>query len=190
MKCFGHQSAPVRHGQVLSFIAVLEQAQSQLGILGDAPLGPAADALQRRVPDQRHRAVLNDGVALVAHDHADVKEAAILGVAHRLERVLFGVTIVLRGLHDGELLVGERGHQRAQPVRLDFVVAVDHRDDASIGRCAFERVVQRAGLESLQWRDVIELEALAQVPAMPLHRLPHGGSRRVLLSMTMTSKSG
>ena len=42
------------------------QAQGKLGVLGDAPLVPAAQLLQRDPPDQSHRARENGPVMLVA----------------------------------------------------------------------------------------------------------------------------
>src|SRR5207302_10697843 len=80
----GHQAAAVARGYEGGIEAGLEDAQAEPRIHGDAPLGPAATADQLRAPHHGHGAVLDDGVALVARDHADVEEAAVLGVAHGL----------------------------------------------------------------------------------------------------------
>src|SRR5690606_41607357 len=57
--------------------APLKHPQAQLGVLGDAPVGPA-DLVQHAAAGHGHGAVLDDGVAFVAGDHADVEEALVL----------------------------------------------------------------------------------------------------------------
>src|SRR5207244_4386070 len=105
----GHQAAAVARGYEGGIEAALEDAQAELRILGDAPLGPAATTHQLRAPHHGHGAVLDDGVALVARDHADVEEAAVLGVAHGLEGAHDLVAVVLRSLHDRAAPVTETG---------------------------------------------------------------------------------
>src|SRR5579872_6115139 len=80
----GHEAPAVTLRHVARLEAGLENPQTELGILGDAPLGPTS-RLQLRAADHGHGAVLNDGVALVAGDHADVEETTVLGITHRLE---------------------------------------------------------------------------------------------------------
>src|SRR3954452_1550672 len=91
----------VRH--INRFIARFEQAEAQFGVFGDAPLTPAADFDQSRLADQGHGAVLNDRVALVPLDHADLEEALVFPVAHGLEGVTVPVAIVLRRLDETDL---------------------------------------------------------------------------------------
>src|SRR4051794_23443049 len=100
----------VRH--INRFIAGFEQAEAEFGVFGDAPLAPAADFDQRRLADQRHGAVLDDRVALVPLDHADLEEALVFPVAHGLEGVAAPVAIVLRRLDEADLLTFEIGHRR------------------------------------------------------------------------------
>ena len=73
-----------------------------------------------------------------------------------------------------------------EPVGVDAVVGVDHRDHLDVRRHVAQGEVQRAGLEAFQRGDVEEAEALAQARAVRLDRLPTAGSR-VLLSITRTS---
>src|SRR4029450_8780791 len=94
---------------------MLEQPQTELCILGNAPLRPAAGCYQCLPLHESHRAVLNDGVALVARDHADQEEATVLGVTHRLEHALAAVAIVLRRLHDRDLRLAQSPHESSQP---------------------------------------------------------------------------
>src|SRR6516225_6660812 len=43
-------------------VTLLHQAQAELGIFGDAPRRPAAEPFQEIATDERHGAVLDDGV--------------------------------------------------------------------------------------------------------------------------------
>src|SRR3546814_4013163 len=65
----GNQATPEAAVHVDRMITGLEQAQPELGILADAPLGPAADAVQSIAANQRHRAVLDDRIAQAALHH-------------------------------------------------------------------------------------------------------------------------
>jgi len=80
-----HDSTAVALRDVGRLVPLLEDPEAQLRILGDAPFRPA-DLLEQRASHQGHRAVLDDRIAFVAGDHADVEEAPVLRVAHRLER--------------------------------------------------------------------------------------------------------
>src|SRR3546814_11841758 len=81
----GNQATPEAAVHVDRMITGLEQAQPELGILADAPLGPAADAVQSIAANQRHRAVLDDRIAQAALHHADIEEAGIFPVTGRSE---------------------------------------------------------------------------------------------------------
>ncbi|MNZ58414.1 hypothetical protein D3C78_764210 [compost metagenome] len=65
-------------------------------------------------------------------------------------------------------------HHVLEPVAVDAVVRVDHRDHFGVLCRVRDQVVQRATLEAGQRRDVEELEALAELFAVGLERLPHG----------------
>ncbi|MEJ1969874.1 MAG: hypothetical protein WDN03_14750 [Rhizomicrobium sp.] len=125
--------------------------------------------------------MLDDGVVLVALDHADLEEAAIFLIGHRLEDAFARVAVVLRPLDQGDFGRGEERQRPAQPERFDLVVAVDHRD---IDRCGIgqpKRLVERPGLEPDHVVVVEEAEPLAQRRAMRLDRRPGRRVRRVVV---------
>ena len=155
----------------------MHQAQAEFRVLADGPLRPAAGAFQRRTPDHRHGAVLDDRVALVAMVHADAEEAVVLPRGHAAERVLLELAVRLRALHHGHLGIVEIAGERGQPVGAHLVVGVDHRHHVGFGRGFLQAEVQRAGLVTRPRFQVEETEALAELFAVRLHRLPH---RRVL----------
>ena len=140
----GDQTLAIAVGKIGRLVALLENAQTEFGVLGDAPFAPTADLGQHRAAHQRHGAVLDDRIAFVAGDHADIEKAAIFCVAHRLEGVLAAVPVVLRCLHNGDLRALEARHQIAQPVGIDDVVTVDHRNDLRAIRRARQRIIQGA----------------------------------------------
>src|ERR1700730_8961561 len=144
-----HETAPITRGHIGRLEAGFENTQPQLGILGNTPLCPPG-LVELCPPDHRHGAVLNDGVALVARDHSNVKEPTVFRVAHRLESARALVAIVLRPLDDSDTRVLEPGYQLTQPVRLDDVITVDDRDDLRIGSGTRQGEVQGAGFEALQ----------------------------------------
>ncbi len=81
--------------------------------------------------------MLDDGIAFVARDHADIEKAAVLRVTHRLERVFMRIAIVLRRLHDGHLFLRELRSEVAQPARMHQVIAVNDGDDLGIRMSVF-----------------------------------------------------
>ncbi len=93
--------------------------------------------------------MLDDGVTLIARDHADVEKPAVLGIAHGLESARALVAIILRRLDDRDPRILESGNQVAQPVGIDDVIAVDDGDDLRIGGGTRQGEVQSAGLEAL-----------------------------------------
>ncbi|CRQ88084.1 hypothetical protein PAERUG_E5_London_17_VIM_2_12_12_05150 [Pseudomonas aeruginosa] len=169
----GHHPLAVAALEVGGRQALLEHPQAQLGVLGDAPFRPS-QLVQHAAPDHGHGAVLDDRVAVVAGDHADVEEALVLGVAEPLEGALVLVAVVLRRLHHGDPRVAEVRHHVPEPVGVDAVVGIDHRDHLDVRRHVAQGEVQRAGLEAFQRGDVEEAEALAQARAVRLDRLPDG----------------
>src|SRR3546814_20028170 len=106
-------------------ITGLEQAQPELGILADAPLGPAADAVQSIAANQRHRAVLDDRIAQAALHHADIEAAGIFPVTGTLQRAVAAVPIVLRRLPYRDLGPLEVRDQGPLPVRSATLVPSD-----------------------------------------------------------------
>ena len=63
--------------------------------------------IERGAPDQAHGAVHDDGVGLVALDHADVEEAGIFAVHGVMHERAFAVAVVLRRLDHADLRIGE-----------------------------------------------------------------------------------
>ena len=116
--------------------------------------------------------MLDDRVVLVALDHADVEEAGVLAVHHRLEHRALAVAMVLRRLHQAHGGVAEVRHQVPQPVLVHDVVGIDHRDHFGVRRRHLQCLVQGAGLEARELGNVEELEARAERLAMRLDRLP------------------
>ena len=122
----------------------------------------------------------DDGVGLVALNHADIEEPGIFAVHDVVERSAAAVAVILRRLDKAHLGVGEMRDEIGQPVGCDRVIGVDDADDLGI-RCGVrERKPQGAGLVSLEFLRIDEFEALAERPAMLLDRLPHRRVRRVV----------
>ena len=105
-QAFTHDLVHVHRAQVL-----LHQTQAQLGVFTQAPLRPLAVRTQGLGANHRHRAVLNDRVALVAVVHPDAKEAVVFPVHHLAEHGGAPVTVRLRRLHDAHLRVVKMPHQ-------------------------------------------------------------------------------
>ena len=158
---------------IAGFVAELDQAQAEFGILADAPFRPAADFLQCPAADERHRAVLDQGVALVAVVHADAEEPFELPVAHALEEAVLEVAVRLRGLHHGHLgAVEEVRHEAGEPVGFDDVVGIDHADDLGTRIRLLEGEIERPGLEPGPLRQVEEAKPRPERGAVRFHRLP------------------
>ena len=153
------QPAAEHRVDVAHVVARLHQAQAELGVLADAPLRPAADRLERVPAHQRHRAVLDDRVPLVAVMHADAEEAVELPVRHAPERGALEVAVRLRRLHDRDGGVGEMPGEPREPAAVDRVVGVDDADHLGARVGLAQREVERAGLESGPLRQVEEAEA-------------------------------
>ena len=136
--------------------------------------------VQGGAADQAHGAVDDDGVDLVALDHADVEEAGILAVHDVVQRAALAVAVVLRRLDEADLGVGEGGHEIGEPVRGHGVIGIDDADDLGVGGGLRHGEPQRAGLVAVEPRRVDEAEALAERAAVLLDRLPHRRARRVV----------
>ena len=122
----------------------------------------------------------DDGIVLVALDHAHVEEPGVLAVHRVMHDAAVAVAMVLRRLHEPHRRIGESRDQVPEPPRIDHVIRVDHGDDFRLRRRVGERQPQRAGLESRQLVDAHELEAIAKPRAMLFHRAPHGRVGRIV----------
>ena len=114
--------------------AVFEQRQPEIGVLDDGLARPAADGVDRRAPDQTHRAVDDDGVDFVALDHADIEEPGIFRVHRMVHDRAVAVAMILRRLNEPDARLGEQRHQVLQPIRLHDIVGVENADDFRVRR--------------------------------------------------------
>jgi hypothetical protein len=176
----GQQPMAVAVVGVVREPAVLDDREPEISVLADGVAGPAAGHLHRGAPDQAHRAVHDDGVGLVALDHADIEEPGIFAVHDVVHQRPVAVAMVLRRLHQPDAGIGEHRHQILQPVRLHDIIGVDDADDLGIDGGAGHGDAQRAGLEALDLLGVDELEAFAERAAVILDRLPEGRVRGVV----------
>ncbi len=160
--------------------AILDNGKTEVGVLADGVAGPAAGHVHGGAADQAHGAVNDDGIVLVALDHADVEEAGILAIHDVVHQRLAAVAVILRRLNQADARIGKRRHQVLQPVGRHHIVGVDHADDLGVGRGAGHRDLQRARLEALHLLGIDEHEPLAEHPAMILDRLGEGRVRGVV----------
>ena len=174
-KIVRHQPLAIAFGDVGCLVSLLENTQTQLGVLGDAPFAPSAHFFQHPSPYQCHGTVLDDCIALVAGHHAYMEKAAVLSHTHRFKRILRAVPIILRSLDNAHFGILEVGHHIPQPVGFYGVVAVDHRDNLSRRIGLLQSEVQCSGLEAGKRINVKEAEACTQALAVDLNRLPDGG---------------
>ena len=120
--------------------------------------------------------MLDDGIVLVALHHADMEEATIFLIGHRLERVLRRIAVILRPLHQRDGGRGKIRDDAPQPERLHLVIAVDHRNIDRLGIGQRQSPVEGAALEALELFEMKEAEIATgfgiEGPAMRLHRPP------------------
>jgi len=169
-----HQPFAEAVGGIAGRITLFKDAQAKLRILSNAPFSPATHLVEHFASDHGHGAVLNDGVALVTGDHANLKEAAIFGETHGLEGILVAIAVVLRGLDNGHILIGKLGNEGTEPIRLNDIITVDDRHYFGLRCCFPERIVERPCFKAGERINMEEAETRAQGPAMCLHRLPDG----------------
>ena len=137
----------------------------------------------------------DDGVDLVALDHADVEEPGIFSVHDVVHQRGIAVAVVLRRLHQPDAGIGEYRHQVLQPVRLHDIVGVDDADDLGVDRGPLHGDAQRAGFKTLDLLGVVYGWAFARGERSPSARqwswigCQNAGSG-VLLMMTTHSKLG
>ena len=174
------QAVAVAMVGVMGQPAMLDDGKPEIGILANGVAGPAAGHVHRRAADQAHRAVHDDGVLLVALNHADIEEARIFAVHDVVHQRTVAVAMILRRLHEANARIGEHRHQILQPVRLDDIVRIDDADDLGIRGRALHGDAQGARLEALNLLGIDELEAFAERAAVILDRLPERRIGRVV----------
>jgi hypothetical protein len=174
------QSPAIAAVGVVGTPAELQDRQAEIAVLANRVARPAARGLQRGTADQAHRAVHDDGVGLVALDHADIEEAGIFGVHGGVDQAAVAVAVILRRLNQSHLGVGETGDQIPEPLWIDHIIGVDHADDFSVGCSLIHREPQCGSLESPQIIYANEFEARAQLAATRLDRLPERRIGRVV----------
>ena len=79
----------------------------EIGVLADRVARPSARLIERGAANQAHGAMHDDGVDLVALDHADVEEAGIFAIHRVMHDAALAVAVILRGLHQPDLGIGE-----------------------------------------------------------------------------------
>ena len=151
----------------------MHQAQAELGILADRPLGPLAGVVEQILAYHGHGAVLDDGVALVAMVHADAEEAVVFPCGHAPEWVGFEIAMRLRTLHHGDLRILEVPGQGTEPVLAHDIVGIDDGNDFGSRVGLFKAEVERARLEARPRVEVEEAESRAEFRAVFLDRFPH-----------------
>ena len=98
----------------------------------------------------------DDGVDLVALNHANIEETSILGVHGRMDETSIAVAMILRRLNQADLGVGKTRHQIPEPLWIDHIVRVDDADDLGISSGLRHRQPKRGGLEPLEVLDAEE----------------------------------
>ena len=81
-----HDPVPECNRQVDRPGAGCEDPQRRFGVLGDDRLIPAPDRVERRTPDQAHRARENDRVPMGSAHHPDLEEVLNADIAGGVER--------------------------------------------------------------------------------------------------------
>ena len=106
----------------------------------------------------------DDGVRLVPLHHADIEEAGIFAVHHRVHDASAAVAMVLRSLHETDAREAKAGTRSLSQSGLDDIVGVEHADDLGLGRGVLKRKPERAGLETIEPLGAKEFEARPQAP--------------------------
>ena len=148
-----------------------QQPQRQLGVLGDAPLIPAAELLERDPPDQPHRAREDRAVPLVARRLGHREEILVGVVQPPVVPGTLPATVILRRLGEANPALGEQGCAALEERPIELVIGVDHADDLGplVGHPG-QGVVQRSRLVA---GPVLQVRELYVVPPAPgLDRAP------------------
>ena len=167
-----HQPVSERPRLVNADVSVGQHAKTRLRVFGDDIRVPAADRLEGRAADHAHRAREDDRVPVRARGHGDLEEVGVAVVQAAEVLVVGPVAVVLRGLHESDVRVGEVAHHRAKPVGLDHVVRVDDADQLDLLRQPSGCLVQGAGFEPGPVFQVDELEPRPKLLAPGLERGP------------------
>ena len=122
----------------------------------------------------------DNGIGLVALDHADVEEAGIFAVHGVMHDGALAVTMILRRLDHADLRIHEGGDQILEPVRPHHVIGVDYTDDLGIRSGVCKRKPQCARLVPGDIIIMDELETFTERTAMLLDRTPKRRVRRVV----------
>src|SRR4029077_16403257 len=92
---------------VMDLPSIFEHLQPEVAVLDDGVARPAADRHQRVAAHQAHGAMHDDGIRLIALDHADVEEARVLSVHGMMHNGAIAVAMILRRLNHPALGVAE-----------------------------------------------------------------------------------
>ena len=66
-----------------------------------------AALIHRGAANEAHGAVHDDGVGLIALDHANIKEAGVFAVHDVMQRRASAIAVILRRLHEADFWIGE-----------------------------------------------------------------------------------
>src|SRR4029077_8728693 len=149
-----------------------EQGEPEIGILDDGVARPAAGIGERAAAYEAHGAMRDDGVDLVPLHHADIEEAGIFAVHHRMHHARVAITVILRRLHEPDARGGKGRDEILEPIRMHDIVGVEHADDLGFRRSMVEREPERAGFEALELIGTHEFEAWSEELAVFLDGAP------------------
>ena len=122
----------------------------------------------------------DDGVDLVPLHHADIEEAGIFAVHHRVHHAPVAVAVILRRLHEADARSGEGRDKILKPVRMNHVIGVEHADDLGFRRRMVEREPECAGFEAPELVLAHKFEAWPKQLAVLLDRPPQVRFWRVI----------
>src|SRR5438034_8826858 len=160
--------------------AEFQDGEAEVSVLTDRVARPTARGLERGPSNQAHGAVHNDGIGLVALDHADVEEAGIFAIHGGVHDAAITVSVILRCLHKRHARILESRDEILEPVGMHYIIGIEHADDLSIGSRVRQSKVQGTGFEAFELLHVDKFEALAESSAILLDRTPQRGLWRVV----------
>src|SRR5882762_3945756 len=176
----GQQTMTVASISIVNLPATFEDRQAEVGIFDDGVTRPSTSCFERSTADEEHSAMHNDGIGLVALDHADIEESCIFAVHCLVHDRALAVAMVLRSLDHADLRIGKNGGEVFQPIGPNHIVGINDADDFGVSGRMGESQPQRTGLESRHVVLIDELEAFAEFPAVALDQLPILRIRRVV----------
>src|SRR5262245_59676669 len=92
----GEEPVSVAPVGVVDLPPMFEHQQAEVAVLDDGVARPAADREERGAARQTHSAMHDDGIRLVALDHADVEEAGVLSIHGMMHDGAIAVAMILR----------------------------------------------------------------------------------------------